>query len=108
MLRHLTASEWDDLANDPEFVGLLRARRAFVLPCTVLFIALFLALPLGVAVAPDVMNAPVAGSLTLAYAYGLFLFIVAWALLAAYMVAAKRFDERARAIVARLQPQSTP
>jgi uncharacterized membrane protein (DUF485 family) len=101
--RPLTASEWDALANDPEFVSLLRSRRRFVVPCTLFFIAFYLALPLAVTFAPSAMNASLGGGLTVAYAYGFLQFVMAWVLLAAYMQAAKRFDRRARSIVARVQ-----
>jgi uncharacterized membrane protein (DUF485 family) len=103
---HLSPGEWDQLATDPEFVSLLQARRRFVLPCTVLFIALFLALPLGIAFAPGFMNAPVLGPLTVAYAYGLFQFALAWVLLALYMYASKRFDARVQEISARCAGKS--
>lgn len=99
--RHLTAGEWDSLAADPDYVSLLRARRRFVIPCTVAFIALYLALPLGIGLIPGVMNARLPGSLTVAYAYGLLQFVIAWVLLATYMAAAKRFDARAQAIAER-------
>jgi uncharacterized membrane protein (DUF485 family) len=99
---HLTATEWDALANDPQFVSLLRARRRFVVPCTIFFLAFYLGLPIGIGFAPDAMNAQVGGGLTVAYAYGLSQFVMAWVLLALYMQAAKRFDERANAIVARV------
>jgi uncharacterized membrane protein (DUF485 family) len=98
---HVTAAEWDALANDPEFLSLKRARRRFVVPCTILFIALYLALPLGIAFAPGVMNAQLGGGFTVAYAYGLAQFVIAWVLLALYMAAAKRFDARAEEIASR-------
>lgn len=99
---HLSESDWDALAADPQFVSLKRARRRFVVPCTIIFVALYLALPLGIAFAPQLMNAPVAGPLTLAYAYGFLQFIVAWVLLALYMVTSKRFDARVQAIADRV------
>ena len=98
---HLTPSEWDALAADPEFQALLRARRAFILPSTILFVLFYLLLPIGIGVAPGFMSQRVIGTLTLAYAFGLAQFVMAWALLALYMRAARRFDERARALVTR-------
>jgi uncharacterized membrane protein (DUF485 family) len=99
--RHLTTSEWDALARDPEFVALLRARRRFIVPSTIFFLIFYLALPLGVVFAPQLMRRPALGSLTIAYAYGLLQFVMAWLLLAVYMVRARAFDERAQALVAR-------
>jgi uncharacterized membrane protein (DUF485 family) len=99
---HLTASEWDALAKDPEFVALLRARRRFTVPSTIFFLVFYLALPVGVAVAPEFMNRPVLESLTVANLYGFAQFVVALILLAVYMRKARAFDSRAQALVDRL------
>ncbi len=100
---HLTASEWDELANDPDFVALLRARRRFIVPSTIFFLLFYLALPLGVAFAPGLMNQRVIGALTLAYAFGLAQFLMAWVLLAVYMRKARKFDESAERLALRTQ-----
>ncbi|MGA7571642.1 MAG: DUF485 domain-containing protein [Candidatus Aquilonibacter sp.] len=99
---HLTASEWDTLAKDPEFLALLRARRRFIVPSTIFFLVFYLALPVGIAFAPAFMNRPVVESLTIANLYGFAQFLMAWVLLAAYMRAARSFDNRAQALVERL------
>jgi uncharacterized membrane protein (DUF485 family) len=99
--RHLTASEWDALAKDPQFVALLRARRRFIVPSTIFFLLFYLALPLGVVCVPDLMRRTAFGPLTVAYAFGLAQFIMAWILLAAYMMRARSFDARAQALVTR-------
>ncbi len=100
---HLTASEWDELANDPDFIALLSARRRFIVPSTIFFLLFYLALPVGVGFAPALMNQPVFGRLTLAYAFGLAQFLMAWLLLAVYMREARKFDERAERLVLRTQ-----
>jgi uncharacterized membrane protein (DUF485 family) len=104
---HLTASEWDELANDPDFIALLRARRRFIVPSTIFFLLFYLALPLGVAFAPAFMNQRVLGPLTFAYAFGLAQFLMAWVLLAVYMHEARKFDERAERLVQRTQARLT-
>jgi uncharacterized membrane protein (DUF485 family) len=98
---HLTASEWDALATDPEFVALLRARRRFTVPATIFFLLFYLGLPIGVAFAPELMNQPAFESLTLANLYGFAEFLMAWVLLAFYMREARSFDSRAQALVDR-------
>jgi uncharacterized membrane protein (DUF485 family) len=98
----LSSNEWDALAGDPQFVSLVRARRRFVIPCTAFFFAFYLGLPLAVALAPAAMSAQIGAGLTVAYAYGLLQFVMAWVLLAMYMKAAKRFDARAQEIVTRV------
>lgn len=102
---HLTASEWDALADDPEFRGLMAARRRFVLPATLFFALFYLALPISVALVPQTMARPVAGPLTLAYVFALAQFASSWLLLALYMRAAKSFDERAERMVERARTE---
>jgi len=98
---HLTASEWDALANDPEFLALLKARRRFTVPLTIFFLAFYLALPVGIAFVPGLLNRRVFESLSVANIFGFAEFVMAWVLLAIYMRAARSFDERADALVAR-------
>ncbi|HTZ55951.1 MAG TPA: DUF485 domain-containing protein [Candidatus Acidoferrum sp.] len=100
---HLTASEWDELADDPDFIALLRARRRFIVPSTIFFLLFYLALPLGVAFAPAFMNQRVFGPLTFAYAFGFAQFLMAWLVLALYMHEARKFDDRAEQLVLRTQ-----
>jgi uncharacterized membrane protein (DUF485 family) len=104
---HLTASEWDELANDPDFIALVRARRRFIVPSTIFFLLFYLALPIGVGFAPAFMNQHVFGPLTLAYAFGFAQFVMAWVLLALYMHAAHKFDDRAERLVLRTQARLT-
>ncbi|HUA08061.1 MAG TPA: DUF485 domain-containing protein [Candidatus Acidoferrales bacterium] len=98
---HFTPGEWEALANDPEFVALLRARRRFIIPLTIFFLLFYLALPAGIALAPGVMNRAVFESLSVANLFGFAQIIVAWGLLALYMREARSFDKRAQALVER-------
>lgn len=104
---HLTASEWDELANDPDFIALMGARRRFIVPSTIFSLLFYLALPLGIAYAPAFMNQRVLGPLTLAYAFGMAQFLMAWVLLAVYMQKARGFDDRAEQLVLRTQARLT-
>jgi uncharacterized membrane protein (DUF485 family) len=102
---HLTSREWDRLASDPEFRELLNARRRFVVPATIFFLVFYLALPIGIAVAPDFMRRPAFGALTVAYAFGLLQFLMAWCLLFFYMREARKFDRRAADIAERARAE---
>ena len=95
---HITPAEWDALAEKPEFKGLVHARRRFVVPATIFFIAYYLALPISIGLWPAAMSRPVWGPLTLAYVFALSQFAVAWLLLAAYMWRARAFDLEAARI----------
>jgi uncharacterized membrane protein (DUF485 family) len=93
--RHITATEWDALAANPEFQSLVRARRRFVVPATIFFVAYYFALPVLVGFYPAMMSRPVWGPLTLAYAFALSQFAMAWILLALYLWRARGFDLQA-------------
>ncbi|HTX59599.1 MAG TPA: DUF485 domain-containing protein [Verrucomicrobiae bacterium] len=98
--RHITAGEWDTLAARPEFLKLVRARRRFVVPATIVFVAYYFALPLLVGFDPSLMSRPVLGPLTLAFCFALSQFAMAWILLALYLWRARSFDVEA-ALVAK-------
>ena len=100
---HVKPSRWDELAAEPEFRALVRSRRRFVIPATVFFIAYYLALPISVGWAPQVMSRPVLGPLTLAYCFALSQFAMAWLLLAIYLRRSRSFDVAA----ARIRRQET-
>lgn len=94
-MRHARHTRWEALASEPEFRDLLRARRRFVIPATIFFIAYYLALPVSTGFFPNVMSRPVFGPLTLAYVFALSEFAMAWILLALYLRIARSFDVRA-------------
>ncbi|MBV8372334.1 MAG: DUF485 domain-containing protein [Candidatus Eremiobacteraeota bacterium] len=96
--RPITPEQWDALAAEPEFRMLVNARRRFVIPATLFFIVYYLALPVSVGFAPQVMSRAVWGPLTLAYCFALSQFAMAWILLAAYLWRARRFDLEAARI----------
>jgi uncharacterized membrane protein (DUF485 family) len=96
--RRITPRQWDALAAEPDFRALLRARRRFVIPATLFFLAYYLALPISIGLLPAVMSRPVAGPLTLAYCFALSQFAMAWILLAAYLRRARGFDLQAARI----------
>ncbi len=84
-MQHVKPTQWEELAEEPEFRALLRARRRFVIPATIFFVIYYFALPVSVGFFPEFMSRPVAGPLTLAYAFALSQFAMAWILLGAYL-----------------------
>ena len=96
MQPHRIAPErWHELAAEPEFRGLVRSRRRFVVPATIFFILFYLALPISVGFAPQAMSRPVWGPLTLAYVFAFAQFAMAWFLLWLYLQRARSFDLQA-------------
>ncbi len=96
--RRISAQEWHALAAEPEFRALLASRRRFVVPATIFFVVYYFALPVLAGFAPQFMSRPVAGPLTLAYAFAISQFAMAWILLALYLWQARSFDLQAARI----------
>jgi uncharacterized membrane protein (DUF485 family) len=97
--------DWAAIERTPEFRALIREKRAFVLPATAFFIAYYFALPALVGYWPDAMSVRVAGSINAAYLFALSQFAMAWALMAAYVRRARRYDRLAEDILRRARAQ---
>jgi uncharacterized membrane protein (DUF485 family) len=92
-------ADWARLAATAEFKALLKAKARFVVPATVFFIVYYFSLPLLVGYAPQLMARKVFGVVNVAYLFALSQFFMAWLLAWAYVRAAARFDEMARAVI---------
>lgn len=95
------AADWDGVAAQEEFKGLLASKRRFIVPATVFFVVYYFALPVLVGYAPQLMDTRVLG-VNLAYLFALSQFFMAWAVAALYVRAAGGWDETARRIIERL------
>jgi len=99
----LKPTDWDVVAANPEFKALMRAKKRFILPATIFFVAYYFALPILVGYAPDFMATPVLGPVNIAYLFALSQFFVAWLIAFLYVRAAARFDEQGRAVLEHLE-----
>ena len=91
--------DWAAIERTPEFQALVRAKRAFIIPATLFFVAYYFALPALVGYWPDLMSTTVAGRINLAYLFALSQFFMAWLLAWLYVRAAGRFDSLAQEIL---------
>ena len=91
--------DWAAIERTPEFQALVRAKRAFIVPATAGFILYYFALPALVGYWPEMMSTTVAGRINLAYVFALSQFAMAWALMAAYVRRARRFDRMAETLL---------
>jgi uncharacterized membrane protein (DUF485 family) len=91
--------DWAAIERTPEFRALVRAKRAFIVPASLFFVAYYFALPALVGYWPDLMSTRVAGRINLAYLFALSQFVMAWCLMAAYVRRARAFDRMADDIV---------
>lgn len=84
--------DWAAIERTPEFRALVRAKRAFLIPASLFFVAYYFALPALVGYWPDLMSTRVVGRINVAYLFALSQFVMAWALMAAYVRRARTFD----------------
>jgi uncharacterized membrane protein (DUF485 family) len=101
----LTADEearginWESIASSERFRNLLRAKRRFVVPAMIFFIAYYFALPVLIGYARPFMEKRVWGAVNLAYLFALSQFFMAWIIAALYVRAAAKFDRMARDVI---------
>jgi len=91
--------DWQSIASSARFRDLLRAKRRFVVPAMIFFIAYYFALPVLIGYARSFMEKRVWGAVNLAYLFALSQFFMAWIIAALYIRAAARFDRMARDVI---------
>jgi uncharacterized membrane protein (DUF485 family) len=72
--------DWEAAERSPEFRELIAARRRFVLPATIFFLAWYLGFILLAGYAPDFMARSVYEGLTVGYCLALTQFVMVWVL----------------------------
>jgi len=98
--------DWAAIERMPEFRALVRAKRAFIIPATLFFVAYYFALPALVGYWPDLMSTRVAGRINLAYLFALSQFVMAWVIMAVYVRRAQRYDRMVEQLLARVKGRS--
>lgn len=96
-------ADWAAIEADPDFISLLKAKAAFVVPATAVFVVYYFALPIGVGWFPKLMETRVWGEVNLAYVFAFSQFLMAWLLAFLYVVVAAGWDKRAAAVIAKFQ-----
>ena len=94
------AIDWEAIERSPEFQELVVRRRRFVIPCTIFFLAYYLAFILLCAYAPDFMGERVYQGLTVGYCLALTQFLMVFGLGLWYLRKADRvYDPLAQRVV---------
>ncbi len=94
--------DWKAIAESPEFQELIAARRRFVLPATIFFLAWYIGFILLAGYAPDFMARSEYEGLTVGYCLALTQFVMVGALGLMYLRRAERlYDPLADAVVRR-------
>jgi uncharacterized membrane protein (DUF485 family) len=89
--------DWEAIEHTPEFQELTRRRRNFVVPCTIFFLAYYMAFILLAGYAPDFMAESVYEGLTVGYVLALTQFVMVGVLGIWYLKKSERvFDPLAR------------
>lgn len=91
--------QYHEIAKSSEYQQLQKARRSFIWPVVIIFIAYYMTLPLMAGYAKDLMSSFVFGHITFGYLYGFSYYLVAWSLAFVYVFKARQFDAKAEAIV---------
>jgi len=92
-------TEWDRIAESPEFKDLMDTKKVFVVPAFIFFIVYYFALPVLVGYAPQFMATKVFWNVNLAYLFALSQFFMAWTIAYLYVKAAGDFDKLSRDII---------
>jgi uncharacterized membrane protein (DUF485 family) len=94
--------DWEAVEQSPEFRELIAARRRFVLPATIFFLAWYVGFILLAGYAPDFMARSIYQGLTVGYCLALTQFVMVFALGLMYLRRSERsYDPLAAAVVAR-------
>lgn len=99
--------DWAAIERTPEFRALVRAKRAFIIPATLFFVAYYFALPALVGYWPDLMSTRVAGNINLAYLFALSQFVMAWVIMAVYIHRAQRYDRMVEQLLGRVKGRAS-
>ena len=100
-------TDWHEIAQSPEFRELVAARRRFVLPATIFFLAWYIGFILLTGYAPDFMARSVYEGLTVGYCLALTQFVMVGALGLMYLRRSERiYDPLSEKVVERVRTGS--
>jgi uncharacterized membrane protein (DUF485 family) len=85
-------SDWDKIANSPEFKHLVALKKTFILPAFTIFFVYYFALPIAVGFAPKWMSTAITGDVTLGYLFALSQFVFGGIIAWLYLGASAKFD----------------
>lgn len=100
MQENKSSVDWNRLEEKPEFRALLSRKASFIIKATIFFMTYYLALPILVGYAPDLMKRKVFGEVNIAYLFALSQFFMAWIMAFVYVRVASKWDREAAAVIA--------
>lgn len=96
--------DFEKMASSPEFRELMMAKKRFLVPLTVLFLALYFLLPILTSYS-TILNKPAIGAISWTWIYSIGLFIMTWFLCMFYVKKAGQFDQKAMLIIKKYENQ---
>ncbi|OQP07729.1 hypothetical protein B1690_00095 [Geobacillus sp. 46C-IIa] len=84
--------DYEAIAQSTSFRGLIREKKAFIIPATVFFFAFYLTLPILTSYS-NMLNAPAIGPVSWAWLFAFAQFAMTWALCILYSKRAAKFDD---------------
>lgn len=96
---HFTATDWQRIEDEPQFRDLVKQKRSFIIPASIIFVVYYFSLPILVGYYPQLMSHKVLGNVSLAYVFALSQFVMAWLIMGLYLNRAKRFDQLEQGVV---------
>lgn len=100
---HPGTENWEAIENDSDFRNLVRQKRNFIIPATIVFLVYYFGFLVLVGYFPSLVEVNVIGNINIAYFFALSQFIVAWIIVYLYVRRAGGFDRLAAAIVAKVK-----
>jgi len=85
-------SDWNRMADSPEFRRILAVRRKFVIPAFSFFVAYYLLLHILMGFAPGLMSVKIFGAVTLGYLFALSQFVVGGGIAVLYLRTSAKLD----------------
>ncbi|WP_071393788.1 DUF485 domain-containing protein [Bacillus tuaregi] len=90
--------DFEKIASTPEFKDLMKAKKKFLVPVSIVFLALYFTLPILTSYS-TILNRPAIGSISWTWVYSFGLFVMTWVLCMVYVKRAARYDKMAQNII---------
>lgn len=95
--------DWQAIEDDKDFRELIREKRNFIVPATIVFLVYYFGFLIVVGYFPSVAEIDVVGHVNIAYIIAISEFVMAWIIVYLYARRAGLFDRLAHAIVAKVK-----
>lgn len=95
--------DWQAIEADSDFHELIREKRNFIIPATIVFLVYYFGFLILVGYFPSFAEVNVFGNINLAYLIAISEFIMAWIIVYLYARRAGTFDKLAQAIIAKVK-----